>query len=62
MILILLEALLALALLVLIVWWTMFSGRRNGELHDAPETNTQADPALPPPESENDDGRPTPPR
>jgi hypothetical protein len=31
MVLILLEALLALVLLVLIVWWTMFSGRPNGE-------------------------------
>ncbi|MEY4654236.1 MAG: hypothetical protein RI884_2817 [Pseudomonadota bacterium] len=31
MLLILLEALLALALLVLIVWWTMFSGRPGGE-------------------------------
>ena len=30
--LILLEALLALVLLVLIVWWTMFSGRNKGEL------------------------------
>ena len=30
--LILLEALLALVLLVLIVWWTMFSGRDKGEL------------------------------
>ena len=28
---ILLEALGALLVLVLIVWWTMFSGRRNGE-------------------------------
>lgn len=28
---ILLEALAALALLVFIVWWTMFSGRRDGE-------------------------------
>ena len=28
---ILLEALLALALIVLIVWWTMFSGRPKGE-------------------------------
>jgi hypothetical protein len=28
---ILLEALGALALLALIVWWTMFSGRRKGE-------------------------------
>ena len=31
---ILLEALGALALLVLIVWWTMFSGRRRGERRD----------------------------
>jgi cbb3-type cytochrome oxidase subunit 3 len=29
---ILLEALLALLLFVLIVWWTMFSGRKKGEL------------------------------
>ena len=32
MALILLEALAALAVLVLIVWWTMFSGRKGGEL------------------------------
>jgi hypothetical protein len=31
MLLILLEALLALVLLGLIVWWTMFSGRPKGE-------------------------------
>jgi hypothetical protein len=31
MLLILLEALLALAALLFIVWWTMFSGRRKGE-------------------------------
>lgn len=31
MALILLEALGALALLVLIIWWTMFSGRKGGE-------------------------------
>jgi len=31
MLLILLEALLALVLLALIVWWTMFSGRKKGE-------------------------------
>jgi hypothetical protein len=36
MLLILLEALLALALLVLIVWWTMFSGRDKGELRKGP--------------------------
>ena len=32
--LILLEALGALVLLVLIVWWTMFSGRKHGELEN----------------------------
>ena len=31
---ILLEAFGAGALLVLIVWWTMFAGRRHGERHD----------------------------
>ena len=31
MLLILLEALLALVLLLAIVWWTMFSGRKRGE-------------------------------
>ena len=39
MTLILLEALGALVLLLLIVWWTMFSGRQKGELpgqHDTP--------------------------
>ena len=30
--LLLLEALGALVILVFIVWWTMFSGRKNGEL------------------------------
>jgi hypothetical protein len=34
--LILLEALGALVLLVGIVWWTMFSGRKGGELPSAP--------------------------
>jgi hypothetical protein len=32
MVLLLLEALGALLILVFIVWWTMFSGRKNGEL------------------------------
>ena len=31
MLVILLEALLALVVLVFIVWWTMFSGRKRGE-------------------------------
>ncbi|GAP36276.1 hypothetical protein ABXN37_14065 [Piscinibacter sakaiensis] len=33
---IVLEALGALALLIFIVWWTMFSGRRRGERVDPP--------------------------
>jgi hypothetical protein len=36
MTLLLLEALLALAILIAIVWWTMFAGRHKGELK-APE-------------------------
>jgi hypothetical protein len=32
MILLLLEALAALLILVFIVWWTMFSGRKDGEI------------------------------
>ena len=41
MTLLLLEALGALLLLVFIVWWTMFSGRKNGELRD--ETDGASD-------------------
>ena len=37
MALILLEALAALVILVFIVWWTMFSGRKNGELPTDPK-------------------------
>ena len=37
MTLLLLEALGALLLLVFIVWWTMFSGRKNGELKPPPD-------------------------
>ena len=36
MIALLLEALLALAVLVFIVWWTMFSGRTDGEVSPPP--------------------------
>lgn len=43
--LLLLEALLALALLLFIVWWTMFSGRRRGERADA-STPTSAAPGA----------------
>mgnify|MGYP007062858121 CR=1 FL=1 len=46
MILILLEALAALLLLGLIVWWTMFSGRTNGELPEMRAPNDDADRAL----------------
>lgn len=35
--LIVLEALAAGGLLVVIVWWTMFSGRKGGERHDGDE-------------------------
>ena len=37
MTLLLLEALGALLIFVFIIWWTMFSGRKNGELKDEPE-------------------------
>lgn len=39
--LIVLEALGALLLLVLIVWWTMFSGRKKGELPSSVEDKKQ---------------------
>ncbi len=48
MLLIFLEALGALLVLVLIVWWTMFSGRRQGELskpEHGGDTPTQPPPA-----------------
>ena len=53
MLLILHEALLALVLLALIVWWTMFSGRDKGELPGAQDGDTKASakdapPKLPP--------------
>ena len=41
MILLILEALGALVLLLLIVWWTMFSGRKNGELPTVPHAPDQ---------------------
>ncbi|MCI5069307.1 hypothetical protein [Acidovorax sp.] len=46
--LILLEALLALVLLVGIVWWTMFSGRKHGELQQPPASSPCGDPQDPP--------------
>jgi hypothetical protein len=44
--LILLEALLALVLLVGIVWWTMFSGRDKGELPDDEDGHPKHPPTL----------------
>jgi len=41
--LLILEALLALALLVGIVWWTMFSGRRRGERAAPPSDGDDGD-------------------
>ncbi|MGC4367401.1 hypothetical protein [Hydrogenophaga sp. R2] len=42
MTLLLLEALGALLLLIFIVWWTMFSGRRKGELPESVEAEKRA--------------------
>ena len=39
--LILLEALLALCIFIVIVWWTMFSGRSKGELRQAQPPSDQ---------------------
>ena len=53
MVLILLEALGALALLLLIVWWTMFSGRKNGKLPNRHVTDTiETSATKPPPKSD----------
>lgn len=47
--LIVLEAVGALALFVFLIWWTMFSGRRHGELQDEAEgAETNDRDALPP--------------
>jgi hypothetical protein len=35
------EAFLALALLVFAVWWTMFSGRRSGERAEEPSSDSE---------------------
>ena len=43
MVLLLLEAFGAMVLLVFIVWWTMFSGRKNGELKDASKDDSTDD-------------------
>ena len=52
--LLLLEAFGALALLVLIVWWTMFSGRKNGELPPSAQAGaTESDTDTEAPRSAN---------
>ncbi len=45
--LILLEALLALVILVGIVWWTMFSGRKKGELPEVKQEDVSRPPDEP---------------
>ena len=45
MTLIILEALGAALILIAIVWWTMFSGRKNGEL--PPESSDEETPPRP---------------
>lgn len=56
--LIVLEALAALALLLGIVWWTMFSGRQRGE--PVADDDVAADDARPAPASPRDDNGGTP--
>jgi cbb3-type cytochrome oxidase subunit 3 len=50
MVLLLLEALLALCLLLFIVWWTMFSGRKKGELPEEAMERTDDVAAKEPPQ------------
>lgn len=45
MVLLILEALLALLILLGIVWWTMFSGRKNGEITDASDEKKNPPPS-----------------
>lgn len=50
--LILLEALAAGLVFILIIWWTMFSGRKKGELHGEDDADADRDatgPKNPPP-------------
>ena len=52
--LILLEALLALVVLCVIVWWTMFSGRKRGELPDAHDKSVEDSTKIEKPSSKDD--------
>lgn len=56
MTLLLLEALGALVLLVFIVWWTMFSGRKNGELPDHVERDVERPSSAEKPATKAPDG------
>jgi hypothetical protein len=47
--LILLEALAAGLVFILIIWWTMFSGRSKGELHDEDDAGRETGDGKPPP-------------
>ena len=44
--LLLLEAFGAMVILIAIVWWTMFSGRKNGELKKHPEDEVESKKSL----------------
>jgi hypothetical protein len=46
--LVLLEALIAGIVFVFIIWWTMFSGRKRGELSDKPDADDAPAPGKPP--------------
>jgi cytoskeletal protein RodZ len=47
MILLILEAFLALFILVGIVWWTMFSGRQGGEIRSTLESDNDSEKQTP---------------
>lgn len=55
MLLIVLEAVGALALFVFLIWWTMFSGRQRGERHDDADAADAPD-GLPPPDHPSERG------
>jgi hypothetical protein len=57
--LLIVEALIALSLLVFFVWWTMFSGRRPDSR--PPGGDEPADPALPPAPASSPTATPLPP-
>ena len=57
MVLLLLEALLALFILIGIVWWTMFAGRPKGEL--PPELPAGRPSELPPPAGRDPEAGPS---